>query len=39
LRVIDVGAELAWIYWAAGLITLGLFAYLLYALFNAEDIA
>ncbi|MDW3686069.1 K(+)-transporting ATPase subunit F [Cupriavidus ulmosensis] len=27
------------LYWLAGGVTIGLFAYLLYALFNAEDVA
>ncbi len=32
-----MSAEL--LYWLAGGVTLGLFIYLLYALFNAEDVA
>lgn len=32
-------ADLAWIYWLAGLATIGLFFYLLYALFNAEEVS
>ncbi|MBL8507933.1 K(+)-transporting ATPase subunit F [Chitinimonas viridis] len=30
---------LVWIYWLAGGVSIGLFAYLLYALFNAEEVA
>ncbi|WP_454743640.1 K(+)-transporting ATPase subunit F [Cupriavidus necator] len=32
-----MSAEL--LYWLAGGVTIGLFLYLLYALFNAEDVA
>ncbi|QDQ28891.1 K(+)-transporting ATPase subunit F [Chitinimonas arctica] len=32
-------AAWVWIYWLAGGVSAGLFAYLLYALFNAEEVA
>ena len=34
-----MGANHSWIYWLAGLSVAGLLAYLLYALFHAEDMS
>lgn len=34
-----MAADLTWVHWLAGLVAIGLFLYLLYALFNAEELS